>query len=99
MNIEQDYLELVHNDSTVWRCLEVAGLSYEESLKLALIEVCKQKAKLIEMVRKLEAIAPKRYETADGQQYIWRAPEHLIPVRKLGIEETDIKDANAVKSM
>lgn len=67
------------NDSTVQKCC-YENLPYEEIIVI----LANQKAMLTEQLLRLESIAPRKFQLADGKVMIWHCPDHLVPMRHLG---------------
>lgn len=67
------------NDSTVNKGLYM-NLPYEEIIVI----LANQKAMLTEQMLRLESIAPRKFQLADGRVMIWHCPDELVPMRHLG---------------
>ncbi len=65
--------EVLHNDSTVHRCIE-ASMSEEE----VIIQLVNEKELLLHRIMELESLCPKKI-VADGKTYRWDCPTELLP--------------------
>lgn len=69
-----NFEDAVLNDVLVATCHK-NGLSNNEMI----VALANSRRELLEMILKLESIAPRKITLSDGTPMIWRCPESLIP--------------------
>ncbi len=76
MSMGVELLRVFNNDGTVHAYLR-GGRSLAETV----VALSDEKARLVEMLRGLELIAPRKM-TIDGVVRVWHCPDELVPDRK-----------------
>lgn len=56
------------------------ALCYGESLETTICRLVERHEKVMEELRKLHAIAPKKTQLPDGTIMVWHCPNELIPL-------------------
>ena len=60
------------------------GMRYGSTKEEIITQLVREKNALIKQVVSLEMIIPKRYIKPDGTEWVYRCPNHLIPLENVG---------------